>query len=110
MLQQLQRAQWPQLCKRPFPSDQHSSLAPSPAVPTQPRPTLCPALIHPRPFPQDNLLWERLSAREHLMFYGRLKVRPPLGLCGCAAVYCVFAQPAGTRVSQAVPCCLGSAA
>jgi ABC-type multidrug transport system ATPase subunit len=23
--------------------------------------------------PQDNLLWERLSAREHLMFYGRLK-------------------------------------
>ena len=23
--------------------------------------------------PQDNLLWERLSAREHLLFYGRLK-------------------------------------
>ena len=22
---------------------------------------------------QDNLLWERLSAREHLQFYGRLK-------------------------------------
>ena len=23
--------------------------------------------------PQDNLLWERLTAREHLSFYGRLK-------------------------------------
>jgi ABC-type multidrug transport system ATPase subunit len=23
--------------------------------------------------PQDNLLWERLTAREHLTFYGRLK-------------------------------------
>jgi ABC-type Na+ transport system ATPase subunit NatA len=22
---------------------------------------------------QDNLLWDRLTAREHLMFYGRLK-------------------------------------
>ena len=38
------------------------------------------------------------------MFYGRLKVRPPMVLlCGYAAVYCMFAQPAGACLSQAAP-------
>ena len=41
---------------------------------------LLQALAHPRTHPpahapnsQDNLLWDRLTAREHLLFYGRLK-------------------------------------
>lgn len=38
---------------------QHPNQAASISIPTPPR--------------QDNLLWERLSAREHLTFYGRLK-------------------------------------
>lgn len=41
---------------------------------------VCPPAWLPLPPPlspsrQDNLLWDRLSAREHLTFYGRLKVR-----------------------------------
>lgn len=34
---------------------------------------LIPFLPTPLLPPQDNLLWERLSAREHLFFYARLK-------------------------------------
>jgi ABC-type multidrug transport system ATPase subunit len=41
--------------------------------------------------PQHDLLWETLTGREHLMFYGRLK-----GLTGeGAGAVCVQRQPAG---------------
>ena len=53
-------------------------LAAAPPARCPASPLTCPSLPAPSPLPllcppQDNLLWDRLTAREHLRFYGRLK-------------------------------------